>query len=491
MNAFDYLFDESKNLTSDFLLGESRNTSFSQIYQQSLKFASYLKDTIGENKNIILISENSLFSIIAYLAILKSGNVCVPLDPLIEESNLSYIVKTTDAACMVDFRARKSATEDSGFVCFNEFDFEKIIYQKIIVPGLNGETFDDSRLALILYTSGSTGIPKGVMLSHRNIIANTHSIIGNLGLSASDIMGVVLPFYYCYGLSLLHTHLKVGAALVLINNFIFIGSFIEKLKEYKCTGFAGVPSHFQILLKKSQSFLNSEFPHLRYVTQAGGKLHDVFIETFIQAFPNIAFFVMYGQTEATARLSILSAERLNEKMGSIGKAIPGVELRIVDSEGNVLDSGELGEIVAKGDNIMQGYYKDPAGTKEVLKKGWLYTGDIGMVDEDGYIFLDSRKKEIIKLGGKRISPKEIESVILSVSEVVDCTIEGVADELLGESLKAHIVLNSEAEIEMVKSKILRICSQNLSAYKIPQMISFTKHIHMNASGKKVKNIDVV
>ncbi|RXQ97454.1 AMP-dependent synthetase [Ancylomarina salipaludis] len=491
MNAFDYLFDESKNLTCDFLLGESRDASFIQIYQHSLAFAFHLKNNISENRNIILISENSLFSIIAYLAILKSGNVCVPLDPSIENSNLSYIVKTTDAACIIDFRMKKSAPENSRAVCFNEVDFEEIISQKVIDSKLNEKKFDDNRLALILYTSGSTGIPKGVMLSHRNIIANTHSIIDYLELRTTDIMGVVLPFYYCYGLSLLHTHLKVGAALVLINNFIFIGSFIEKLKKYKCTGFAGVPSHFQILLKKSKSFLSSDFPDLRYVTQAGGKLHNVFIETFIQVFPQIAFYVMYGQTEATARLSFLPPELLTEKMGSIGKAIAGVELRIIDSDGNILKTGELGEIVAKGDNIMQGYYKDLAGTEEVLKKGWLHTGDIGSVDDDGYIFLDSRKKEIIKLGGKRVSPKEIESVILSVTEVVDCTIEGVFDELLGESLKAHIVLNGETEIEQVKSKILRTCSQNLATYKIPQFMSFARHMHVNASGKKVKNIHAV
>ena len=490
MNAFDYLFDESKNLTCDFLLGESRDASFIQIYQHSLAFAFHLKNTIGENQNIILISENSLFSIITYLAILKSGNVCVPLDPSIENSNLSYIVKTTDAACIIDFRMKKHSIEKL-LTSIDKSDFETIISSENTVLNSEKESFDDNRLALILYTSGSTGIPKGVMLSHRNIIANTHSIIDYLELRTTDIMGVVLPFYYCYGLSLLHTHLKVGAALVLINNFIFIGSFIEKLKKFKCTGFAGVPSHFQILLKKSKSFLSSDFPDLRYVTQAGGKLHNVFIETFIQAFPKISFYVMYGQTEATARLSFLPPEMLTEKMGSIGKAIAGVELRIIDSDGNVLKAGELGEIVAKGDNIMQGYYKDSAGTQEVLKKGWLHTGDIGSVDDDGYIFLDSRKKEIIKLGGKRVSPKEIESVILSVSEVVDCTIEGVSDELLGESLKAHIVLNGETEIELVKSKILRTCSQNLATYKIPQFMSFARHMHVNASGKKVKNIHAV
>src|SRR5690606_39012272 len=174
-------------------------------------------------------------------------------------------------------------------------------------------------LAEIVYTSGSTGLPKGVMISHQNIIANTQSIIEYLSLTSKDIMQVVLPFFYCYGLSLLHTHLRVGGSIVLNNSFIFIGSVINDLKRYRCTGFAGVPSHYQILLKKSQSFKTTDFPDLRYVTQAGGKLHDVFIDEFIDTFPKIAFFVMYGQTEATARLSYLPPHMVSVKKGSIGK----------------------------------------------------------------------------------------------------------------------------------------------------------------------------
>src|SRR5690606_24156686 len=148
-------------------------------------------------------------------------------------------------------------------------------------------------------------------------------------------------------LSLLHTHLRVGGSMVLNNSFIFLGSVINDLKTYKCTGFAGVPSHFQILLKKSQSFKDTEFPDLRYVTQAGGKLHNVFIEEFVQAFPNIAFYVMYGQTEATARLSYLPPDMIAKKPGSIGKAIPGVTLKIVDAAGDKVQLGEEGELMAK------------------------------------------------------------------------------------------------------------------------------------------------
>ncbi len=197
----------------------------------------------------------------------------------------------------------------------------------------NEDVFDGDRLAEIIFTSGSTGEPKGVMITHKNIIANTDSIIEYLNLTADDVIEIVLPFYYCYGLCLLHTHLKVGGSMVFNNNFMFLGAVINDLKKYKCTGFAGVPSHFQVLLRKSKSFKSDNFPDLRYVTQAGGKLHKVFIQEFMDNQPDITFYVMYGQTEATARLSYLPPEHLEEKLGSLGKAIPGVTLELMDDQG--------------------------------------------------------------------------------------------------------------------------------------------------------------
>jgi len=325
------------------------------------------------------------------------------------------------------------------------------------------------------------------MISHKNIEANTDSIMEYLKLSSEDIVSVVLPFFYCYGLSLLHTHLKVGGSIVLNNSFIFLGSVINDLKNYKCTGFAGVPSHFQILLKKSKTFKTTDFPDLRYVTQAGGKLHAIFIEEFINAFPEKDFYVMYGQTEATARLSFLAPELIRTKTSSIGKAIPGVSLKVVNEKGKEVALNEEGELLAKGENVMLGYYKDDEETQKTLKDGWLYTGDMAKIDEEGFIYLVARKKEIIKVGGKRVSPKEIEAVILSVPEVVDCTIIGIDDEILGEGIQATIILNNKMDEDEMREKILRACGKNLSIYKIPQKIVFEANMKMSSTGKKIKN----
>ena len=379
------------------------------------------------------------------------------------------------------FKVANSIKERSGI---NEIDLAEIAGAQETT--VFESAFDEDRIAEIIFTSGSTGEPKGVMISHRNILANTDSIIQYLNLTARDRMCVVLPFFYCYGLSLLHTHLRVGGSIVLNNSFIFIGSVINDLKEFQCTGFAGVPSHFQILLKKSQSFKNTKFPDLRYVTQAGGKLHAVFIDEFIHAFPEIPFFVMYGQTEATARLSYLPPKMLPNKMSSIGIAIPGVTLKVVTEDGNEAEIGVEGELIAKGDNVMLGYYKDEESTNRTLINGWLHTGDIAKKDKDGFIFIVARQKEIIKVGGKRVSPKEIEEVILSVPEVVDCTISGIEDELLGEAIEATIVINDLKGKDVIREQLLKTCSEKLALYKIPQLFSFETHMKVNATGKKTK-----
>jgi acyl-CoA synthetase (AMP-forming)/AMP-acid ligase II len=268
--------------------------------------------------------------------------------------------------------------------------------------------------------------------------------------------------------------------------FMFLGTVLDDLNKYKCTGFSGVPSHFQLLLRNSTSFKTMALPHLRYVTQAGGKLHDVFIEEFRAAHPEVVFFVMYGQTEATARLSYLPPELLPTKLGSMGKGIPDVELDIFNENGEPVGVGEVGEIVARGDNIMLGYLNDEELTAKTLKGGWLHTGDLAKKDEDGFFFITARTKEIIKVGGNRVSPKEVESVILTVPEVVDCTISGEFDDMLGEILKAEITLVAKTDPEMAREVILKKCASELISYKVPQKIEFLDKVNFAATGKKVK-----
>jgi len=414
---------------------------------------------------------------------MKSGNICVPLDFSIEEDNLNFIKDLSESKIVfLDKRLALKLDIDGFDLKIDDDAFEELIKDQVIND--IELDFDSQQTAQIIFTSGSTGKPKGVMLTHQNLISNTDSIIEYLELTSNDIQLVVLPFYYCFGLSLLHTHLKVGGQVVLNNTFMFLGTVINDLEKYRCTGFSGVPSHYQMLLKKSKSFKEKDFPDLRYVTQAGGKLHNVFIKEFTNNFSAVDFVVMYGQTEATARLSFLSPDLVLKKLGSIGKGISGVELKVVDHEGHEVAKDEVGEIVAKGGNIMKGYYKDSKGTNIAIKNEWLYTGDLAKKDKEGFITIVAREKEIIKVGGKRVSPKEIEEVILSVPNVVDCTIKGVYDDIQGEALKAIVVIDNFKEKEIIKDQILLQCKKKLVLYKVPRVFEFGRVMKVKSSGKK-------
>ena len=485
MNSFDYFFQKTSLLNKPFLVGKEE-ISFKELYSSSLKLASWLRNEIGVNKHILLLSHNNLFFLKTYLAILKSGNTCIPLDPAIEGENFRYIAELTHPDLIFLTKDIPAKLPVESYRCVLPEALDQL---NGTFPLLNGEKdFNSENCAEIIFTSGSTGKPKGVMISHKNLIANTSSIIEYLKLNQDDRMLVVLPFYYCYGLSLLHTHIRVGGSIVLNNSFIFLGTIINNLLDYRCTGFAGVPSHFQIILRKSDTFKNTSFPDLRYVTQAGGKLATVFIDEFRESQPGIKFYIMYGQTEATARLSYLPPDLYDKKKGSIGKGIPGVELKLVNENGQNVQPGETGEVIARGDNVMIGYFADEQSTYETIKNGWLYTGDLGILDEDGYIFLTARKKEIIKVGGKRISPKEIEAVILELPDVIDCSVEGVEDALLGEALKATIVINRGSNVPLDAESIKLHCSKHLALFKIPHIYEFKDQIAISATGKKIKKV---
>lgn len=483
MNLVNYLFEDSSTLKKELILGTQETSTYQSVYESSFQLACFLQNKIGTGKNIVLISPNSPFFIIAYLGILKSGNICVPLNPSIEQTNFDFILNKTKCtlAFISDITSKKLEIQITSF---SESNLQAITANQQ-TKEIADKNFDGDQIAEIIFTSGSTSTPKGVMLTHNNIIANTNSIIQYLNLKSDDIMLVVLPFFYCYGLSLLHTHIRAGGQLVLNNNFIFLGSTINNLNKFNCTGFAGVPSHFQILLRKTEIFKQTNFPSLRYVTQAGGKLHNTFINEFSETFPSIQFFVMYGQTEATARLSYLPPNLIKEKPGSLGKGIPDVKLMVVDDKDQEVQPGNLGEIRAKGKNVMAGYFDDPAETARTIRNGWLYTGDMGTIDKDGYIYLNARKKEIIKIGGRRISPKEIEEVINMIPEVIDCTVEAIQDELLGEGIKATIILNEKGN-QINEEYIKHFCNSRLSKFKIPSLIVFRESMELNATGKKIK-----
>ncbi len=348
-----------------------------------------------------------------------------------------------------------------------------------------GHAVDIESPATILYTSGSTGVPRGVTLLHRNLAANTRQILDYLELTGDDSVLVVLPFHYSFGKSLLLTHTAVGGRLVVDNRFAYPTTIVDAMAEHAVSGFSGVPSTYAILAARTD-FLSRPLPALRYLTQAGGGMTPALTRRLLDTRGQSArVFVMYGQTEAAARLSWVPPERLEEKLGSIGVGIPGVDLTVRRPDGSVCDVDEVGEVVARGDNIMRGYWNDPAETDLVLKDGALHTGDLGRRDADGFIFLVDRVKNMIKAGANRVSAKEIEDAIAELAGVMEVCVVGVPDELLGEAIEAHVVPDPGADLD--ERAVLAHLHGRLALFKIPRKVHFRKEMPRNSAGKIVKS----
>jgi long-chain acyl-CoA synthetase len=337
--------------------------------------------------------------------------------------------------------------------------------------------------ALVLYTSGSTGTPHGVVQTFRNVDANTRSIVEYLRITAEDRALLALPLHYCYGRSVLQTHLFVGGSVFLEGRMAFPRTVLEAIAAEGCTGFAGVPLSFEIF-RRQADISAIGFPRLRYLTQAGGAMAPDTIAWARVAFRPAQLYVMYGQTEATARLSYLPPERAVDKAGSIGIPIPGVELRVVDEHGNGLPPGEIGELVARGPNVTPGYLDEPEETAAILHDGWLWTGDLAERDADGFFYHRGRAKEILKIGGHRVSPIEIEQVIARHPDVAETAVIGLSHGLMGEVPHAFVVPRPGATPE--EADLLSFCRERMPAYRVPVGFTLVPALPRSESGKLLR-----
>lgn len=335
-------------------------------------------------------------------------------------------------------------------------------------------------LAMLLYTSGTTGRPKGVMLSHGNLVANNVAIQAYLELRPDDIGLTVMPFHFSYGNSVLHTHLAAGATLLLEDNLAYPHVVVHRLQDEKVTGFSGVPSTFAILMSRCH-LEDFDLSSMRYLTQAGGAMTRASIQRMRQFVPSARFFVMYGQTEATARLTYLPPEHLDERLGSVGVPLDGIEIQVRNGQDKELPPGQVGELCARGPNVMLGYWRDDEATREVLVDGWLHTGDLGHRDDAGFLYIDGRAVDMIKVGSFRVSPQEVEEVLAVLPGIAELCVASTADELLGQAVKAVIVLRDGATLD--ERQVKAHCRAQLAAYKVPKVVEFLHELPRTSTGK--------
>lgn len=383
--------------------------------------------------------EQKLASSLAYLGAMYGGLVPVPVHERVLEASGEAILRKSGARGVWtggDMRC-EWACRDGCVHLRGRLDREQ-------TKGVSPAERTGSDLAALMATSGSTGAPRLVRVTHANLTANTEAIIRSQGLEADERAMLILPVSYCFGASILHTHLYQGGGIVFDSRFMFPDKVLRAISQHECTTFAGVPTAYSILLRRS-NIRSIRLPTLRRFLLAGGALPWDQVQQMMEIAPRADFFVMYGQTEATSRISCLAPDRMADKPGSVGLPLDNVRVRIVGENGLHVEVGQAGEIQASGESICAGYFGDPAATAEKFRDGWLSTGDIGFRDADGYLWIVGRRSEFIKMRGVRVSFAEVESKIAAARGVVECAVTAVPHAEAGEALALYIVTHLSAE----------------------------------------------
>ncbi|MFH1808767.1 MAG: class I adenylate-forming enzyme family protein [Pseudomonadota bacterium] len=453
---------------------------------------------IAAGDRVALLAHNARFYVEAYYGVLKSGAVVVPLNTAAPPSQLAQLLRHAEARVLLcgtsmlrhvvrepDVLAQLELLVTEGEVRLPALTATLQVAsaaQADLDASAPAIVRDAQELAAIVYTSGSTGAPLGACLSHANLVHNARAILDYLPMASSERAFVVLPFYYIYGTSILNSHIAAGAALVLENNFMFPQAALDHLEAEACTSFAGVPSTFAILLHRS-NLAQRQLEHLRYVTQAGGAMSPALTRELMAALRGRALYVMYGATEAAGRLTYLPPQELQRELGSIGRPIAGMQVHVLGTNGEELAPGEVGELVASGPSIMQGYWKAADETARVLDAHGLHTGDLGYRSHSGMLYVVGRSKDMIKSGAHRIAAREIEEAILEHEAVHEVAVLGVPDAILGEAIHAYVVPR-EAGFEV--DTLRAFLSTRLASYKIPGTLVCRETLPKNDAGKILK-----
>lgn len=447
------------------LICGGRRLTYAEMDSLANRFAHALRaQGLRRGDRVAIHLGNSVEAVAAIFGVLKAGGVFLPIHPEIKAGKLEYILRDCGAGILIDNDI------SAGFPDTR----------------LDGEEGSDLDLCAILYTSGSTGTPRGVMLTHRNITAASGSIIKYLENRADDVVVVFLPLSFDYGLYNVLMPFRFGGTVVLEKSFLYPYQLIGLLKKERVTGLPLVPTIAALFLKL-RSMEGYDLPHLRYVTSTGQALPPEHIARLREVFPQAKIYSMYGLTECK-RVSYLPPEELARRPASVGRAMPGTEAWIVDERGGrVTRAGEVGELVVRGPHVMRGYWNLPAETARVLRPGpdpgerVLYTGDLFRMDEEGFLYFVARGDDLIKTAGERVSPKEVESVIHALDGVAEAAACGVPDEVLGQAVKVVVTLREGAEL--TAADVLDHCGRHLEKHMIPRHVEIRGELPRTVTGK--------
>ncbi|WP_050614252.1 fatty acid--CoA ligase family protein [Bacillus testis] len=478
-----------------------QHKTYAELDAAVTMFASGLtKLGIAKGDHIALITGNSPHFLIGFFGALRAGATVIPINPIYTADEISFILMNGDVKAVITLDVlaplmegihKHLTTVEHYILCETgkapeHFDASKLgIYPKLhgfdTVLGMGNLQFDEPELdlddvAVILYTSGTTGKPKGAMLTHHNLYRNAKDVGDYLKINSDDRVITTLPMFHVFCLTVcMNAPLMSGGTIIIIPKFS-PKEIYRVAKAYEATIFAGVPTMYNFLLQYNGD--TDDFKSLRLCISGGASMPVALLKAFEQKF-NVIISEGYGLSEASPVTCFNPLDR-PRKAGSIGTSILNVKNKVVDEMGEELPVGAVGELVVQGSNVMKGYYKMPEETAAAIKDGWLYTGDLARMDEDGYLYIVDRKKDLIIVGGYNVYPREVEEVLFSHPGIVEAAVLGVPDPDQGEAVHAFIVRSDDS---LTEQQVLAYCKEHLAKYKWPTMIEFLEELPKNTTGK--------
>ncbi len=484
--------------------GKSRYT-YAQIEADANRLAHALvAHGVERGDRVAVHLDNSVEAVVSIFAVLKAGAVFLMVNPSTKSDKLAYVLENCRARALV-LPARKIASHDTCWAQTPHLESviatgnpppaeaapgKIVLSYAALMDQYSHQTTPppqqaiDVDLAALVYTSGSTGNPKGVMLTHLNMVSAATSITTYLENTPDDIILNVLPLAFDYGLYQVLMAFKFGGTVVLERSFAYAHAVMQRVVSEHVTGLPLVPTMLAMLLQ--MDLTKYDLGRLRYVTNTGAALPVDHIQRLHAVLPHVAIYSMYGLTECK-RVSYLPPDQIDTRPDSVGRGMPNEEVYIVDAAGRRLTPGNVGELVVRGANVMRGYWEMPEATDAVLRPGplpgerVLYTGDLFHADDEGYLYFVGRRDDIIKSRGEKVAPREVENVLCRHPAVAEAAVVGVADEILGQAVKAIVAVRAGSSV--TERELLHHCASHLEDFMVPKIVELRDALPKTPNGK--------
>lgn len=474
----NFLIHSSKHYpTKTALIFENTKISYSELNQKSQSLAKSLRKI--DSDVISLLLPNGIDFCISYFGILYSGKVCHIIPTSISDSNLAIQITLTKSNTIISnsiFKKKLSRTNllhNCLFLDVDSFDYEENDSSLL--------TIEPSSDAMILFSAGTTSNPKGVKLSHANVVNTVNRVSNYLKISNIDIDVICLPLSHSFGLGCLNCIIRSGGTAILHKNTLNMPEIIHSIKNYQATSFASTPTTFQNIINNHKSLFQTSIDSIRYLLTNSSPMQPTLTNSILDILDNKKLYTYYGLTEAS-RSTFHLYKKNDEKIKSVGKPLPEVIVKIFTNS-HECTAMETGEICIKGPHVSSGYITNTV--TEHTSDGWLHTGDIGYFDNDGYLFLVGRKDDLINVGGEKVFPKEIEDILINLEGIEDIAIKGIFDASLGQIVKAFVVCKIGTNI--TDNDLFSFCRGKMENYKIPRIIEYLPKLPKNEQGKLLRH----